>query len=125
MQPDDSDKRREPRIAIEGGTSVEVFKNGQIIHAATVNMSGCGVLLQLQSPQGLTLGDQVTCEFDISPDPEKPLPCWAVGAIVRLDDCRAAVDFNAGGFIALDSTKPVSATDSGQREAGTTPSPTA
>jgi hypothetical protein len=121
IEPAGSDKRREPRFAIEAGTTVEVFNNGQIVRATTVNMSGCGVLLQLQAPVGLNLGDQVICEFNISPDPDKPLPCWAVGEIVRLENCHAAVDFKAGGFIALDSVKPLRDADSSQREPGAEP----
>lgn len=106
MEDHGVDKRREPRFAIGAGTVVEVFRDGRTVRATTVNISGCGVLLQLDEPIGLAVGDQVICEFSIPAGTDKPLPCWAVGDIVRIDDCRVAIDFKAGGFVSLDLKYP-------------------
>jgi hypothetical protein len=103
MEPDHSDKRREPRFPIETGATVEVQKRGEIVNATTVNISGCGVLLQFEIPTYLAVGDPVVCEFAVTHEPDRPLPCWGVGDVVRVDGCQVAVDFKAGGLAPLES----------------------
>jgi hypothetical protein len=103
MEPDRSDLRREPRFPIKTGATVEVQKRGEIINATTINISGCGVLLQFEIPTHLAVGDPVVCEFAVTHETDKPLPCWGVGDVVRVDGCRVAVDFKAGGLAPLDS----------------------
>ena|SRR5271157_2797331 len=101
MEPNGREKRREPRFAIKTGASVEVQKRGAIVSATTVNISGCGVLLQFEIPTNLKVGDPVVCEFDVTREPNKPLPCWGVGDVVRVDGCQVAVDFKAGALASL------------------------
>jgi len=48
-----------------------VNKSGLITRATTVNMSGSGVLLHFEEAVQLALGDQVTCEFQVSHDADK------------------------------------------------------
>ena len=103
MEPDRSNKRKELRFLIEAGASVEVCKNGQTIRAATVNMSGCGVLLNFEEPVQLAAGDKVICEFMVVHDADKPLPYWGVGNVVRVDNCRVAIELKGGGFCPLRS----------------------
>ncbi len=103
MEPDRSDKRREPRSLIQAGASVEVQKRGKIVNATTVNISGCGVLLEFKIPTQLAVGDPVVCEFAVTHDAAKGLPCWGVGDVVRVDGCKVAVDFKAGALAPLDS----------------------
>jgi len=103
MQPDYSDRRREPRFPIEAGATVEVSKNGEVVSATTVNISGSGVLLQFEEPVQLAVGDQVVCEFKVSYETDKPLPYWGVGHVVRVDGCRAAIVLMAGGLAPLES----------------------
>jgi hypothetical protein len=102
MEPDRSDPRREPRFPIKTGASVEVQKRGDVINATTINISGCGVLLQLEIPTHLSVGDPVVCEFGVTHETDAPLPCWGVGDVVRVDGCRVAVDFKAGGLAPLE-----------------------
>jgi hypothetical protein len=102
MQPDGIDQRREPRFPIQTGAAVEVQKRGQIVNATTVNISGCGVLLEFEIPTQLAVGDPVVCEFRVTRQADKPLPCWGVGDVVRVDGCRVAVDFKAGGLAPLE-----------------------
>jgi hypothetical protein len=101
MGPSGRDKRREPRFPIKTGAAVEVQKRSEVVSATTVNISGCGVLLQFQIPTHLKVGDPVVCEFDVTREPNKPLPCWGVGDVVRVDGCQVAVDFKAGGLAPL------------------------
>lgn len=103
MEPDGREKRREPRFPIQAGASVEVQKRGAIVSATTVNISGCGVLLQFEIPTHLKVGDPVVCEFDVTRKTNKPLPCWGVGDVVRVDGCQVAVDFKAGALAPLNS----------------------
>jgi hypothetical protein len=101
MERDFVDKRREPRFPIKTGATVEVQKRGEIVSATTVNISGCGVLLQFEIPTHLKVGDPVVCEFDVT-HTDKPVPCWGVGDVVRVDGCQVAVDFKAGGLAPLE-----------------------
>jgi hypothetical protein len=106
MEPDHLEQRpkqRELRFLIEAGATVEVGKNGQTIHATTVNMSAGGVLLHFEEPVQLEVGDQVTCEFRVEHEADKPLPYWGVGNVVRVQDCRVAVMLRFGGFSPLQS----------------------
>jgi len=96
-------KQRELRFLIEAGATVEVSKNGQTIHATTVNMSAGGVLLHFEQPVQLEVGDQVICEFRVEHEADKPLPYWGVGNVVRVEDCRVAVMLKFGGFSPLQS----------------------
>lgn len=85
MEPDGSDRRREDRFPINAGAAVAVNDNGRTASATTLNISGCGVLLQFAEPVQLAVGDQVVCDFDASHDTDKRLPYWAVGYVVRVD----------------------------------------
>jgi hypothetical protein len=88
--------RREPRFQIAAGTTVEMHSKGQIVSATTVNMSGCGVLLELSEAPPLALGDEVMCEFKLPQEADASLPLWGLGTVVRLDDRRIAVDLRGG-----------------------------
>ena len=101
MEPDNSEKRREPRFPIQTGATVEVQKRGEIVSATTVNISGCGVLLEFEIPTRLEVGDPVICEFAVTHDADNGLPCWGVGDVVRVDGRTVAVDFKAGALTPL------------------------
>jgi hypothetical protein len=93
-----SERRREPRFPVVAGGTVEVSKNNHKARATTVDISGCGVLLDFDAPLPLAVGDQVVCEFQVNHAADQPLPYWAVGNVVRVADCRAAIDLTAGGL---------------------------
>ncbi|MGA9415417.1 MAG: PilZ domain-containing protein [Terriglobales bacterium] len=76
MEPEYSNKRKEVPFLIEVRATVKASKNGQTIRATTVNMSGCGVLLQFDEPVLLAVGDQVSCEFKVAHKADSPLPYW-------------------------------------------------
>jgi len=102
MEPEGIDQRREERFPIKTGATVEVQKRGEIVNATTINISGCGVLLQFEIPTQLAVGDPVVCEFAVTSEGDLPLPCWGVGDVVRVDGNRVAVDFKAGGLSPLE-----------------------
>ena len=103
MELDRSNKRKEPRYLILAGARVEVCKSGQTLRATTANMSGCGVLVDFEEPVQVAAGDEVICEFMVVHDADKPLPYWGVGNVVRVDDCRVAIELKGGGFRPLKS----------------------
>jgi hypothetical protein len=90
------EKRREPRFDIQAGAVVRLHRDGDIVSATTVNISGCGVLLQFGAPVRIAVGDAVVCEFDITDERGAMLPCWVDGTVVRVDGARIAADFRAG-----------------------------
>lgn len=98
MCPITYDKRREPRSSIQAGTLVRLLHNQRALKAVTVNMSGCGVLLQFDAPVDLAVGDRVDCEFALPNESGTTLPYWAEGTIVRLEGNRVAIDFRSGGW---------------------------
>jgi hypothetical protein len=98
MDPTSTDKRREPRLEIRAGTAIALYKKAQVLNATTVNMSGCGVLLQLADSVHLAVGDSVMCDFNVQGQADQTLPCWAEGTVVRVEGDRVAVDFRGGGW---------------------------
>ncbi len=68
------------------------------VSAMSLNVSGGGIYLQLREPLGLTVGENVTCEVSLPDETDKPIPVWATGIVVRVDEFGAAVEFQAGSF---------------------------
>lgn len=66
---------------------------GEPIAASTVNVSGSGVLLALEQPSDLSVGDEVGCSIELYAG--KPPQGWGVGKVVRVDDDCVAIEFNA------------------------------
>ena len=98
MEPNLTENRREPRFQIEAGATVELHNKGQIAKATTVNMSGCGVLLEFDVPPDVAVGDEVNCDFKLSKEAGETLPCWGLGTVVRVDNLRVAVEFRGAGW---------------------------
>ena len=109
MEPSLTENRREPRFQIEVGATIELHNKGHIVKATTVNMSGCGVLLQLEIPQDLAVGDDALCDFKLSKEVgSNPLPRWGLGTVVRVDGLRVAIDFKGGGWTTANAVAPSS-----------------
>jgi hypothetical protein len=91
-------RRREPRFPIETDVNVERQSTGEHLTAKSVNIGGGGMLLEFDEPAALRLGETVTCSLKAPDDPDKPLPSWGVGNVVRAEDRQAAVELEAGAF---------------------------
>jgi hypothetical protein len=102
MEAEHSEKRKEPRLAIHAETTILRGRDGQTASATTVDMSASGVLLHFKEPVHLAPGDRVTCDFIVSHDPDKPLPYWGMGSIVRVNGCDVAIDLKATGLSPLE-----------------------
>jgi hypothetical protein len=98
-----SEKRRHMRFLVAAGTKVELNKNGKTVRATTVNMSVSGVLLHFVEQVQLSVGDRVTCDFNVTNEVEKPLPYWGVGNVVRVLDCEAAIELKSGRWSRVES----------------------
>jgi hypothetical protein len=92
------ENRREPRFDIQAGAVVRLHRDGEVVSATTVNISGCGALLQFEAPIPIAVGDVVVCDLDVSDEQGDMLPCWVDGTVVRVDGARVAVDFRAGSW---------------------------
>lgn len=103
------EKRREPRLDIQAGAVVRLHRDGDIVSATTVNISGCGVLLQFEAPVPIAVGDAVVCDLDVSDEDGTMLPCWADGTVVRVDGAHVAVDFRAGTWSHVRPPEPFKA----------------
>lgn len=89
---ENDERRREPRYAVEAEAAVDIPGKRRPVSAATLNLSACGVLLQFKDPVQLAIGDQVICEFKLRDCPDKALPCWGIGSIVRLDGSTVGIE---------------------------------
>jgi len=107
METSPTDNRREQRFQIQAGATVELHNNGHNVKATTINMSGCGVLLQFENSPDLVVGDEVLCDFKLSKAVDDPLPRWGLGTVVRVDNLRVAVDFKGGGWTAANADLPL------------------
>ena len=92
------DRRREPRFPIETAVNVKRQATGEALPAKSVNLSGEGLLLKLEQPAELNLGEDVTCEMKATDDAGNPLPSWGAGNVVRIDKGQAAIKLQAGAF---------------------------
>jgi hypothetical protein len=98
-------ERREARVPIAVVANVEVNNNGQIVHATTINVSGCGVLLRFDEAIHVSPGDEVLCEFSSASPTQKSLPCWVFGSVVRVEGNRVAIDFRSGSYYAQETER--------------------
>lgn len=87
---DDPNRRKEPRHAL-CATAILERKTGHRLIGSTVNVSGAGVLLDLTQKPDLALGEEVGCSIELYAG--KPAQAWGVGKVVRVDDCRIAIEF--------------------------------
>jgi len=79
--------------------------------AKTVNVSTGGVLLRPANPLDLAIGDEVSCDIDLHENPDKALPFWGVGTVVRLEGDRAGIELKAAVFDGV--AEPVDSSESG------------
>ena len=103
MKPTYPEKRRHLRFQVTAGTKVELSKNGKTVRATTIDMSASGVLLHFEEPVQLSVGDRVTCDFNVTNEVEKPLPYWGVGNVVRVLDREAAIELKSGRWSRVES----------------------
>jgi hypothetical protein len=101
---------REERLPIEAKATVEHGAPRHSFHAKSVNMSSGGVLLHFDEPVELAVGDQVTCDFVVEHEPNRPLPYWGLGRVVRVDAADScAVELHATGLAPIGSNTVVAA----------------
>ena len=92
MDYDSSDNRKEPRFPFHASAVIE-RSSGEKVPALTVNLSGGGVLLRIESDSTMELGESVTCEVNLYE--QKPRQSWGRGRVVRVDKSLVAIDFQS------------------------------
>ena len=68
-------------------------RNGEKLTASTVNVSGSGVLLELEKQSEVQLGESVICGVNLYQ--KKAFQSWGSGRVVRIDKLLVAVDFQS------------------------------
>jgi len=91
------DRRRAPRYQIDAPVTIR-RASGETVSATAVNISSSGMLLHVGEPFQFQIGEEVTVEVELPPDPEKPLSSWGLAKVVRLDGSRSAIQLSAGSF---------------------------
>jgi c-di-GMP-binding flagellar brake protein YcgR len=104
IEKDKSESRKEARLPIEVGTTIEVGNNGQLYRAATVDMSASGVLLEFDEADSMAVGDLVTCDFIVNHNDDQALPYWGIGNVVRVEGKYVAIRLNATGLVQLETS---------------------
>ena len=89
-KPNKPHHRREERYPVDTEAIVE-RDNGEQIHASTVNVSGCGVLLETVEGSALTVGEHVQCGIKLYEG--KPPQSWGHGKVIRVENSRVAIEF--------------------------------
>ena len=90
MRSGGSETRKQTRYPLRAEAIVE-RTTGERVRASTVNVSGGGVLLQLEQESELRVGETVTCGVGLYK--ERPPQSWGTGRIVRVENCLVAIDF--------------------------------
>jgi hypothetical protein len=97
MEREPTERRLEARYPIEA--KVIVHKNsGEAIHATAANISGGGMLLHVEQPSGLSIGDPVTVDVELPDDRDKPFAAWGLARVVRLTGGYFGIQLSAGTF---------------------------
>lgn len=92
--------RKETRHPLRSDAILE-RRTGTQIAGSTVNVSGSGVLLDLDHTAELALGEEVGCSIRLYDG--KPPQAWGVGKVVRVDNLRVAIEFTGIDWSAPDS----------------------
>ncbi len=85
-----TEKRRQERYPVQVPAVIECA-DGRRLPARSVNVSGRGILLELTPPCDLRVGESVGCALWLYA--KKPPQLWGKGRVVRVENCRVAVDF--------------------------------
>lgn len=85
-----AEKRRQQRYPVHVAAVVECA-DGRRLTARSVNVSGRGILLELTPPCDLRVGESVGCALWLYAN--KPPQFWGKGRVVRVENCRVALDF--------------------------------
>ncbi len=71
---------------------------GATIPAASINVSGAGLLVRFHGPATLTVGEQLDCELRLPSAVDKALPAWGIGKVAWVDGERAGIELEAASF---------------------------
>ena len=97
MEREPAERRLEARYPIEA--KVIVHKNsGEAIRATAANISGRGMLLHVEQPSGLRIGDPVTVDVELPDDPGKPFAAWGLAKVMRFTGSYFGIQLSAGTF---------------------------
>ena len=90
MEPERPDQRKELRYPLEAQAILE-RNTGEQLNAATVNVSGSGMLVLLERDQELRLGEEVWCSLLLYQG--KPAQSWGLGTVMRVEGTLVAIEF--------------------------------
>jgi hypothetical protein len=97
MEYEPTERRLEARYPIEAKVIVHK-SSGETISATAANISGGGMLLHVEQPSGLCIGDPVTVDVELPDGPDKPFAAWGLAGVVRLTGSYFGIQLSAGTF---------------------------
>ena len=99
MEDELANKRKEPRYPLETQAILE-RNTGEKLNAATLNVSGGGMLVQTERATELRVGEELRCGVLLYPD--KPPQPWGLGTVVRIENLLVAIEFKNVSVMAAD-----------------------
>jgi len=102
---DETERRRETRYPAQAKVIVH-RESGDSIEATAANLSSGGMLLHVEPPAELSLGEAVTVDVELPDEPDKPFTAWGLAKIVRSDGCYFGLLLCAGTFESEDQVAP-------------------
>ena len=92
-----TERRLETRYPTEA--KVIIRKNsGETIPATAANISGGGMLLHVEQPSSVRIGEAVMVQVELPDNPGKPFASWGLARVVRFDDSHFGIQLSAGVF---------------------------
>ena len=105
MGHEPTERRLEARYPVEAKVIVRK-SSGETLSATAANISGGGMLLHVEGPSGLRIGDAVTVQVELPDDPDKPFAAWGLAKVVRFTDNHFGIQLSAGTFDPEDGDLP-------------------
>jgi len=99
MEHPSPDNRKEPRYALDTQAILE-RNTGEQFNASTINVSGSGMLVQLEQAPDLRLGEELNCSVVLYQG--KAPQSWGLGTVVRVEDVLVAIEFKNVRLLAAD-----------------------
>jgi hypothetical protein len=100
-----SERRKETRYSIHANVLVH-RSDGETLRAKAANISGGGMLIEVDPPAVLVTGEEVEVEVEVRDVPGKPFACWGLAKVVRSEGSHFGVQLTAATFTNQDLQPP-------------------
>jgi hypothetical protein len=97
MEQSHTERRKEERYPITAKVMVQK-SNGERVPAMAANISSAGMLLRVDQPSFLRVGEEVSVEVELPDEPSQPFSVWGIARVVRIEGGDFGIHLQAGAF---------------------------